>query len=362
MRFSHFYFLASSAAILQALAAPTTQASLKNAAAAVPGQSELFASYQGKKTPLAEDWNQIIHPTASGDPGPDDQLFQNLLSAEWVIYNFYQEGVDTFTQVDFTKAGLPKNTYERLKQIRDNEAGHIRIFQDQISGTSLKPGPCTYDFGYNKSSPLEYLGLQVYIEVTSQAFLTGLALEAVSDKSKAALMAIGQTETRHNVWGLMDTFGVSPMAGPSDTTYPYAEQILELTNSFITKCPSENPVYPSPRQELPQIAIWANGTTGAPGDKIQPIFYQPKNQPKFEDGKDYWAVFFHGIATVNVPYTPGQEFITIPNQFENSTGIIIMNIADTQDSPTAESVVAGPLVLIEQPRLLTLKAPSVVSL
>lgn len=361
MHFSHLFFLASSAAILPAIAAPANPNSLSGAADAVPGKSSLFTTYQGKKTPLHESWNRVIHATGNGEPGPDDELFQNLLSAEWVIYTFYQEGVDKFSAEDFTKIGFPNNTLERLKEIRDNEAGHIRIFQDQISENSIKPGPCKYDFGYNNSA-LDYLGLQVYIEVTSQAFLTGLALEAKTNKSKAALMAIGQTETRHNVWGMMDHFKTSPMAGPSDTAYPYAKQILELTRSFITWYPEENPVYPSPRQGLPQIAIWANGTTATPGDKIQPLFYQPKNQPKFEDGKQYYAVWYHGINTVSVPYTPGQDTLTIPKEFEKNMGVIIVNIADTKDAPTEDSVVAGPLVLIEQPRVLTLKAPSVVSL
>ncbi|KAJ5714652.1 uncharacterized protein N7483_011833 [Penicillium malachiteum] len=353
--------LAASSAILPALAAPARQVSLKDAASAVPGESSLFTTYPGRHTPLASNWTRVIPATGTGEAGSDDLLFQNLLSAEWVIYSFYQKAVETFKPEDFTKLGYKNTTYERIVNIRDNEAGHIRIFQDQISDNSLKPGPCSYDYGFNTSAA-EFLELQVYIEVSSQAFLTGLQLEATKDKSKSALMAIGQTETRHNVWSLIENYRVSPFAGPADTTYPYANQVLELTRSFILECPSANPVYPSPRQALPQIAIWGNGTTATPGSVIQPLFYQPENQPEFLSNTTYYAVFYHGVNTVSVEYDYNVNEVTIPKDFDINSGIIIMNIAKEKDAPTAESVVAGPLILLQQPHVLTLETPDVVTL
>jgi hypothetical protein len=114
--------------------------SLQNAAIAVPGESRLFFDYSGKKTPLAKEYLRTILATGSGPAGEDDLLFQNLLAAEWAIYSFYQIGVKSFTPSNFTDLGLPKSTYERIVEIRDNEAGHVRIFQEQISNNSVKPG------------------------------------------------------------------------------------------------------------------------------------------------------------------------------------------------------------------------------
>jgi len=348
-------FIASSAAIVPAFAAPS---SFKPSADAVPGESSLFTTYQGTQTPLASNWTKVIPATGSGEPAPDDLLFQNLLSAEWAIYSFYQQAVEAYTSEDFTKLGFLNTTYERINQIRDNEAGHIRIFQDQISENSLKPGPCTYSYSFNKSTPLNFLALQVYLEASSQAFLTGLQLQAKTNSSRAALMSIGQTETRHNVWGLIDNWNTDPFSGPADTTYPYANQILELTRSFITSYPAENPVYPSPRQALPQMVIWGNGTTATPGSVIQPLFYQPANQPQWESGKDYYAVFYHGVNSISVPYDPAKGFVTIPSVFDKD-GVIIMNIADTEGAPTEDSVVAGPVIILEQPAALIKDEPDI---
>ncbi|KAJ5131814.1 hypothetical protein N7448_005972 [Penicillium atrosanguineum] len=354
--------IASMAVILPTLALPTssTQSKFQPAADAVPGESSLFVNYAGKKPPIASKWMKAIPATGSGPAGPDDLLFQNLLSAEWIIYSLYQQAVDTFSPSDFTKLGLPNNTYQRIAEIRDNEAGHLRIFQDQISTGSIKPGPCKYDFGLNNSASA-FLALQVYIEVSSMAFLTGLSLQAEANISKSALMAIGQVETRHNVWALLDVYNTDPFSGPSDTIYPYANQILDTTNAFIVpgSCPAENPMYPAPRQGLPLINIIGNSTTAQPGSDIKFVFESSDNQPKFENGKDYYAVFYHGLNTVSVSYNPKKNSVKIPKQFDSEVGIIMVSIADEVDAPTEGSVIAGPLIILEQPGMLTLKEPYV---
>jgi hypothetical protein len=333
--------------------------SLQNAINAVPGESPLFVNYPGKKTPLASEYLRAIPATGSGPAGEDDLLFQNLLAAEWAIYSFYQIGVESFTPSNFTKLGLPNSTYERMIEIRDNEAGHVRIFQEQISNNSVKPGPCKYAYGVEKS-PKGWLALQTYLEVSSMAFLTGLSNQADLNVSKSALMAIGQVESRHNAWSLINIFNTSPFSGPSDTIYPYANQILDLTNNFILSgsCPSENPVYPSPRQNLPQIEFYSNGTTAKPGSDIRFKFMDPKNVPEFDNDKEYWAVFYHGVQKESVKYNPKENRVKIPH-FDLNSGIIIVNIAEEKDAPTEDSVVAGPLIILEQPGSLTKAISSV---
>ncbi|PYI01881.1 hypothetical protein BO78DRAFT_378229 [Aspergillus sclerotiicarbonarius CBS 121057] len=321
----------------------------------VPGESSLFATYTGKQTPLPANYTRVFPPTASGPASPDDLLFQNLLSAEWIIYSFYQQAVEAFTPENFTSLGLPNNTYDRITQIRDNEAGHIRIFQDEISNTSVIPGPCKYDYNFT-NSPETFLTLQVYIEVNSMAFLTGLVREANTLDTRSALVAIGQVESRHNTWALIDIWNVIPFSGPSDTLYPYPNQILDLTNMFVVEgsCPSENPTYPSPSQNLPPITFNASTTTGQPGSKIQLIF---DGEPDFVDGTQYYAVFFHGVQTISVPFDISTNETTIPASFDKEAGIVALAIANETGAPTKESVVAGPLLLLEQPGELTTLIP-----
>ena len=183
------------------------------------------------------------------------------------------------------------------------------------------------------------------------AFLTGLALQAQLDTTKGALVAIGETESRHNTWSLIDVWGADPFAGPSDTVFPYANQILDTTNSFIIpgSCPKENPTYPSPRQSLPTFT-GAKGTTSiAPGANVTYSFASsPHGAPKFEEGKDYWAVFFHGMNNVSVPFDTRTASTRIPERFEE-LGVIISVIASEKGAPTRESVVAGPGIILQQP-------------
>lgn len=346
--------LAITLPVVAALPKGSSSASLQDAITAVPGESPLFVNYPGKKTPLASQYLKALPATGSGPAGEDDLLFQNLLAAEWSIYSFYQAGVEAFTSSNFTSLGWPNTTYERIVQMRDNEAGHVRIFQEQISNNSVKPGPCKYEYDFN-NNPEIWLVLQTYLEVSSMAFLTGLSNQADLNVSKSALMAIGQVESRHNTWSLIDVWNTSPFAGPSDTVYPYANQVLDLTNNFIVSgsCPSENPPYPSPSQNLPQLLFYGNQTTAKPGSDLHLTYMDPKNVPTYEDDKEYFAVFYHGLQKESVKFNPKTSHVKIPAQFDLNTGIIMVNIADEKDAPTEDSVVAGPLILLEQPAKLT---------
>lgn len=108
----------------QTLALPMGESSL----GPVPGQTSLYNSYDGRAPPFPGNITGATLATCNGTPGPDDQLFQNLLAAEWVVYSFYQQAVETFNSSSFVDLGVPNTTYDRIREIRDNEAGHLNIF------------------------------------------------------------------------------------------------------------------------------------------------------------------------------------------------------------------------------------------
>ncbi|KAF3001278.1 hypothetical protein E8E13_004242 [Curvularia kusanoi] len=309
-----------------------------------PGETSYYSTYRGKVDAFPANVTKSARlPTLNGPPGDDDLLFQNLLSAEWAIYSFYQQGVARFNTSAFEEAGFPNTTYDRIAEIRDNEAGHLAIFQEAISSASTRPGACEYQYPYTDAT--SYLELGTLLEVSSMAFLTGLVLQAKLDVSKAALVAIAETESRHNTWSLMDVWRANPFAGPSDTIFPYANEILETTNLFIIpgSCPPENPPYPSPSQKLPFISNVGNATL-EPGSQINVAFPDKSNQPKFVDGKDYYLVAFHGVNNASSPFDVKTGTAVIPADIEPHKGIIIFVIADCPGAPTLESVVAGPLI------------------
>ncbi|KAI0849045.1 ferritin-like domain-containing protein [Daldinia vernicosa] len=325
----------------------------------VPGESPIFSTYYGVEAPFPGNLRDAVLPTKAGPPGEDDVVWQNLLSAEWVIFDFYQQAVEAFNETAFIKAGMPNTTYKRIQEIRNNEAGHLRIFQNQISPTSVKPGACEHQFPFY--DPISFLALVTVLEVSSMAFLTGLVRDAKLPSSQAAMLSIAETEARHEVWSLIEIWKTNPFGGPSDTVFPYANQILDTTNAFIVpgSCPPENPEYPSPRQGLPALSAAKDTKSLTPGSNIGLSFTDPTNQPKFDSDKEYYAVFFHGLSNISVPIEtscwPEKEIrVTIPEQFETK-GVIAAVVADAPGAPTKENVVAGPGIILEQPTALATK-------
>ncbi|KAL1841101.1 hypothetical protein VTJ49DRAFT_7432 [Mycothermus thermophilus] len=320
----------------------------------IPGHSSLYSTYLGVERPFPGNITDPILPTEDGQPDPDDHVWQNLLSAEWIIFEFYQFGVEKFSQEDFVKAGFPATTLDCLKEIRNNEAGHLRIFQNQISNASVKPGACKYIFPFQ--DPTSYLAYLTVVEISSMAFLSGLVQDVVSDRSKGAMAAISQTEARHEVWALTELWRSGPFSGPSDTSFPYANQILYSTRGRIVpgSCPPENPEYPTPRQLLPGLGATPDTQSLSPGATITLTFPDPDGiVPEFDPDTQYYGVFFHGLRNISVPidtegFPDKPVMVTIPEEFEH-TGIIVALVADEPGAPTKESVVAGPAVMLEQP-------------
>ncbi|KAF2156338.1 hypothetical protein K461DRAFT_310818 [Myriangium duriaei CBS 260.36] len=349
-------FLASAVVDLPLPAAgmPTPSCLADPSCGPVPGESSIYSNFSSIEPPWPGNTTGAVMNTTGGLPGPDDMLFQNLLAAEWIIFSFYQQGVEKFNESVFVAAGFPNTTYDRIREIRNNEAGHLRIFQDQISSNSVKPGPCKYAYPFTDVT--SFLALQTLIEVSSMAFLTGLELQAKSTLSRGALVAISSTETRHNTWSLIDNWKTNPFAGPSDTFFPYANQVLDYTREWVIEgsCPPQNPAYPFPNQDLPQISP-KNGTlkTLMPGSDLTLEFYGGADPLCFDQDQDYFAVFFHGVLNVSVPFDTVSKTTTIPAALEPK-GIFALVIATVMGAPTAESVVAGPLILLEDPQSLGL--------
>ena len=70
--------------------------------------------------------------------------------------------------------------------------------------------------------------------------------------------------------------------------------------------------------------------------------------PDYEAGQSYYAVFFHGLNNISMPFDTKTNSSNIPSSFDTQ-GIILVVIADEPGVPTLESVVAGPLFLLQQP-------------
>ena len=318
----------------------------------IPGESSIYSEDPSVTVPFPADFTNSVPSTHHGTQAPDNLLFQNLLAAEWIIYSFYQQGVENFVPTNFTDAGYPNTTYTHIQEIRNNEAGHLRIFQDSISTSSAKPGSCRYEFPI-QNNVTRFLALSTIIEISSMAFLSGLVQQSNTHATSAALLAIAEIETRHETWGLIDIWGADPFAGPSDTVFPYANQILDYTNEFIIpgSCAAGNPVYPNPRQHLPHIRYDSKRTSLLPGSMITLTYTNTSHVPTFKLDRSYYAVFFHGLLNMSTPFDTETNSAIIPHGFE-AKGLVIAVIADEEGAPTEDSVVAGPLLIVEYPEEL----------
>ena len=74
--------------------------------------------------------------------------------------------------------------------------------------------------------------------------------------------------------------------------------------------------------------------------------------PHYETEKPYYAVFFHGVNNITMPFDTKTNSSVIPAAFD-SRGIFLVVIADKPGAPTLDSAVAGPLILLQQPAAAT---------
>lgn len=98
-------------------------------------------------------------------------------------------------------------------------------------------------------------------------------------------------------------------------------------------------------------------STGHAGSPITFVYKTNKYDnetlvPNYVAGKDYYAVFFHGVNNITVPFDTKTNSSVVPAAFD-SKGIILAVIADAPGAPTMDNVLAGPIILLQQPTSAT---------
>lgn len=87
-----------------------------------------------------------------------------------------------------------------------------------------------------------------------------------------------------------------------------------------------------------------------PGAELTLSVHGGERPFEFPRNETYYAVFFHGLLNVSVPLDTGSMpmHVTVPEQLE-AKGIVEVFLATEEGAPTEGSVVAGPLVLLQEP-------------
>jgi len=229
-----------------------------------------------------------------------------------------------------------------------------------------KPGKCKYNYGFQEANTLvtqaqTYMALVSVIELGSMAYLTGLAQNSSTAAGLATIMGVISAETRHLTWVNSAVLAGDPFAGPSDTVYPYATQILSNTKQFVIdgSCPSGNPTYPIGDQLLPKLSP-ANTSMIQEGGFIDLTFknasHGDHSPPSLKTGDNISVVFFHSLWNYTVPITvddPSVLRAQIPN-ITSWSGELIVTLTDQQSIQKAKDVIAGPLQIeLDSPLLIS---------
>lgn len=70
----------------------------------------------------------------------------------------------------------------------------------------------------------------------------------------------------------------------------------------------------------------------APGSNITLTYRNATNVPSFLSDRKYYAVFFHGLVNISVPFDTKANSSVIQKDFENM-GIVLRAIADKKGAP-----------------------------
>jgi hypothetical protein len=125
-------------------------------------------------------------------------------------------------------------------------------------------------------------------------------------------------------WWPLQKPKLATISGLSDIWKTHLPDLrIQCIHMPTSSCPSQNPIYLNPNQGLPTLDFQRNTTSaGAPGSLINFIFPDANNQPCFAVDKEYFAVFFHGINNITMPFDVNRRSSIIPDAFDTNAGLI----------------------------------------
>ena len=153
------------------------------------------------------------------------------LTLEHLEYAFYRDGLDQFSEADFTDAGFNPAVFEFLGEIRDHERDHVDTLTSVIGDLGGEPvEEAEYDFGY--SDVAGFIGVAQALENTGVAAYQGAAGDLIDeDELLTAALTIHGVEARHAAYlnGLNGTSPFPDAVNPALTP----DEVLAIAGPFI---------------------------------------------------------------------------------------------------------------------------------
>ncbi|KAI7459966.1 hypothetical protein KC351_g17475 [Hortaea werneckii] len=269
----------------------------------------------------------------------DVDILNYALTLEHLEATFYREGLAKFTGADFTAAGFPQSSYDRLKEVAAHEATHVDFLSTALGSAATKE--CTYAFPM--STEAEFLGTASVLEGVGVSAYLGAARQIANKDYLTAAGSILTVESRHSAY-LRDTSSqekLSPFPSAQDVGLS-PNAVYTLASAFITSCPDTNPALPV--KPFPALASGATGPVAA-GQTVQLKTDGAKLVIGTSTAKLYAAFITAGepVYADLVEAGDGMTFsITVPQGVAGQSYLVLCNCKERVDDST---IVAGPAII-----------------
>jgi hypothetical protein len=267
----------------------------------------------------------------------DGVILNYALTLEHLEDTFYRDGLNQFTQEDFTNAGFDESFYNNIKKVAQDESDHVGFISGALEAANVTPvQACTYDFGYNDvktflatASILEGVGVSAYL---------GAAADIMSKTYLTAAGSILTVEARHNAY-IRNGLKSAPFPQAFDAPLSYNE-VYSLASQFITSCPESNP--PLPVKAFPKLALDPSATSVSTGSTV--TLLTPDYTLEVPEGVQVYAAFIAvtGPTFVEATAVDGGFSTTIPEGFAGQTYVVLTGC---NEAVTDDTIAAGPAII-----------------
>ncbi|KAL8715546.1 MAG: hypothetical protein Q9220_000882 [cf. Caloplaca sp. 1 TL-2023] len=275
----------------------------------------------------------------------DADILNYALTLEHLEDKFYRDGLANYSVADFTAAGFPASTRDKIKEVSFDETTHVSFLTAALTKAGATPvKECNYSFPITDvktflatASVLEGVGVSAYL---------GAAADIMSKTYLTAAGSILTVESRHSAY-IRNALGESPFPSPFDVPLDFNE-VYTLAAPFIKACPSDNP--PLPVKAFPMLMSSPDNPKNiTSGTKI--TLLTPGYTVKPADGvSQIYAAFITVTGPVFTEATAvdGGFSLTVPSAPEGTAPIagqsyVVLTGCNT--TVTDETTAAGPAVL-----------------